>query len=63
MHIWKCQKKPPCAATLNKQKYHLFSFTKSKNKRAGQVYLCVEGGGGGGGTSEKEESVGKGVSG
>jgi hypothetical protein len=37
MHTWKCNSEIPCVALANKQKCHLFSFTKSKNRRAEQV--------------------------
>jgi hypothetical protein len=29
--MWKCHKETPCIATLNRQKYHFFSFTKLEN--------------------------------
>jgi hypothetical protein len=52
IHTWKCHKKIPHVAILNKQKYHFFKFTKSENRRVEQVlgnlgvWYQWEGGGG-----------------
>jgi hypothetical protein len=39
MYTWKCHKKTPCGAILNKQKCHSFllPIKKSENRRVKQV--------------------------